>query len=77
MGQKVRYKDDVKVGDIVTLVVGKDPNYDYSRVTNCLITQEIYDKCGDDYFRNNGKSFSWDRFEIVGPKEVNINYDIF
>lgn len=77
MGKKVTCKDDVKVGDVVTLVANRDPNYNYSRVTDCLITQEIYDNSGDYYFRNGGESFSWERFEIVGFKEVSINYDIF
>ena len=74
--KKVINKDCLRVGDVVSIVEDLVSNHDYSLATNITLTEDILQQCNTYTFHNGGMCYSWDRFVIVSPAEVN-NYEIF
>jgi len=74
--KKIKDKDCVKVGDVVSIVENLVNDHDYSLATNITLTEDILKKCGTYTFNNGDERYTWDRFVIVSPAEVN-NYEIF
>ena len=66
----------VKIGDVVSIVEHLSDDHDYSLATNITITEDILKNCGTYTFNNGDECYSWDRFVIVSPAQVN-NYEIF
>jgi hypothetical protein len=78
MNRKINDKNDLKVGDVVTLWKDKADYHNYTAVTNLEITQEILHKSTDNLLDlGRDGCYSWDRFEVVKGAEPGINYDIF
>lgn len=74
--KKIKDIHCVKIGDVVSIVKDLVSDHDYSLATNITITEDILKQCVKDVFRNQDESYSWDRFVIVSPAEVN-NYEIY
>lgn len=74
--KKIKDKNCVRIGDVVSIVENLVSDHDYSLATNITITEDILKQCGTYIFNNCGHTYSWDRFVIVSPAEVN-NYQIF
>lgn len=74
--KKIKDKDCVKVDDVVSIVDHLSDDHDYSLATNITITEDILKQCGTYTFNNGGECYTWDRFVIVSPAQVN-NYEIF
>lgn len=74
--RKIKDKDCVKVGDVVSIVKGLVSDHDYSLATNITLTEDILKQSGTYTFNNGDECYTWDRFVIVSPAEVN-NYEIY
>lgn len=74
--KKVINKDCLRVGDVVSIVENLVDHHDYSLATNITLTEDILEGCDQTLFLYKGHAYSWNRFVIVSPAEVN-NYEIF
>lgn len=74
--KKIINIDCVKVGDVVSIVENLVSDHDYSLATNITLTEDILEECKQTLFLHKGHAYTWNRFVIVSPAQVN-NYEIF